>query len=393
MALLDARTNPPHAGLAPFETLANRSSSPPPPYQSRESTGPEPDYQYLFGLVAGSNQDEPPELEIDEDEWEARAMVLERSTPRKQFMQQVKKIHEQIIKQRTIETIRRPTHRIDDTQDLIINAENIVRARWVEQKIWKSSWGPAWPPSARSGWRQDILHSRKGPWVPERARWGHEVELDGEDKPDREEVDIDASRPLYQFKFQVGAEQKWIQDEALSLRGTSLTASDLEQKAYETIKAEWTELEIWNPDWSEYPGMSWMHADQLDTTWGIIQPPVPLVETSSASTTKHPPTTETEPTTIDPNSIRDSVDSASGPSDGSGHPKVDAGTDKVQPAAASRSGPQSKAEGKGKRGPRKRSREGEHLPTVAQISESRIEHDQESRSENDRGLILKSVLM
>lgn len=33
----------------------------------------------------------------------------------------------------------------DTTSGIAANAQNNVRARWIEQGIWKREWGPAWP--------------------------------------------------------------------------------------------------------------------------------------------------------------------------------------------------------------------------------------------------------
>ncbi|KAF2754851.1 hypothetical protein EJ05DRAFT_135523 [Pseudovirgaria hyperparasitica] len=157
MALLSTRLNQGLVGSL-TETLPRRPVSPPPPYQTLEPGAPSTDLQH---------RQEPPRFDDSFDAVaETKAILLERSTPRSQFMQQVKWIEEQITQQRRDSAGRIQTHPFDPTQDIVNNAENIVRARWVTQNIWKSSWGPAWPSNAKSGWSHNILHSKKGPWIP-----------------------------------------------------------------------------------------------------------------------------------------------------------------------------------------------------------------------------------
>lgn len=114
---------------------AQRYNDPPPPYPSSgETTQPV----------------SPAEAPVaDEAALQARRNAMLGSTPYDQFDSQMRRERERIIYQVQEERYgRRQTLPYDKTADLLANAENNVRARWVEQGIWKKEWGPAWPKGA-----------------------------------------------------------------------------------------------------------------------------------------------------------------------------------------------------------------------------------------------------
>jgi len=368
-----------------------RYSESPPPYQSSgETTQPESPEEPHF----------VPEFELQNRRIEA----IRQSTPYAQFNAQARRERERIIYQIGEERFgRRQTLPYDETQDLAANAKNNIRARWVEQGIWKEEWGPPWGKGAQPSdnrWRYSGK-LRRGPRIEAIARWAHEkdvvqrlppefeqkpeprpnpspdvnvfsfqfppnpnppppppttttmtaadptaptkqvstnpltqwepdsqtesetesvpddapipdpgeltkrifprwkegvIEARAERKKQRAEnrklraerrekrrkdaaaaaaayrLNPEASRPYHQFLYQVSKEREWIKDEFLYKRLTgfidvdAMADEDVDAMAYEAVKKHWIEDKIWNPQWGELPGMTWMHADLLDKT-------------------------------------------------------------------------------------------------------------------------------
>ncbi|KAI9652866.1 MAG: hypothetical protein M1821_007784 [Bathelium mastoideum] len=135
-----------------------RFNDPPPPY-SRETT-----------------QLATPEEHIANDQsfqQYLRNKALRRSTPREQFAAQTRREEERIVRYNS-EKSRNCKHApsFNQTMNLQENAENNVRAGWVEQGIWMEEWGPAWPSGAKPSdntWRSA---NPKGPRVTD--QWAHE---------------------------------------------------------------------------------------------------------------------------------------------------------------------------------------------------------------------------
>ncbi|WEW61461.1 hypothetical protein PRK78_006951 [Emydomyces testavorans] len=188
----------------------------------------------------------------------------------------------------------------DDSMDFQANSENNVRSRWVEQGIWMDSWGPAWPKDSHPmslRWR----FSKHPERFPEPGtHWGHEIPPESKpeasnqptpDHPDgtviasmppREDAaaedaasiaqkpsvrDPEASRPYYQFLFQISKEREWIKDELEFKQPGSTAEIDLDKLAHDSVKNNWIEDGIWNPEWNELPGMTWAHEvpdDEID---------------------------------------------------------------------------------------------------------------------------------
>ena len=186
---------------------------------------------------------------------------------------------------------------VDQDLDFLANAENNIRDHWVEQGIWLREWGPAWPKGTK------LYGGHARPKGPQPGRyWGHEKEYERkrERKRERErerkselnlrqkynifsglhtpkaeepepaveelvappEHDTSASRPYYQFLYQISKEREWIIDEFQSRRSTRPV--DIEPAVYESVRNNWIEDKIWNPEWGELSGMTWMHEDLYD---------------------------------------------------------------------------------------------------------------------------------
>ncbi|KAF2278990.1 uncharacterized protein EI97DRAFT_431207 [Westerdykella ornata] len=267
-----------------------RYDDPPPPYPSSgETTQPA----------------SPAEAHVtDEAALQARRNLMLRSMPYAQFDSQTRRERERIVYQRGEERYgRRRTLPYDETADLLANSQNNIRARWVEQGIWKEEWGPAWPKGAKP-WDNRWRSSRENTGGPRPfGRWLHEKRPDpklpspepapepetkairnifvglGREEPNAtteepghasapdvteapaatSERDTSASRPYQQFLFQVSKEREWVRDELQFKR--SAGTIDIDAMAYESTKKNWIEDEIWNPAWGELPGTTWMHED------------------------------------------------------------------------------------------------------------------------------------
>ncbi|PVH93670.1 hypothetical protein DM02DRAFT_619121 [Periconia macrospinosa] len=270
-----------------------RYDDPPPPYPSSgETTQPA----------------SPAEAPVtDEEALLARNRAMLRSWPYGQFDSQTSRERERIEYQLGEERYgRRQTLPFDETADLLANSQNNVRARWVEQGIWKEKWGPAWPKGAKP-WDHRWRSSRENTGGPRPfGRWLHEKRPDpklpspepapepeteairnifvglGQEEPNAtteepgrastpdvteapaatSERDTSASRPYQQFLFQVSKEREWIRDELQFKR--SAGTIDIDAMAYKSTKKNWIEDGIWNPAWGELPGTTWLHEDLED---------------------------------------------------------------------------------------------------------------------------------
>lgn len=244
--------------------------------------------------------------------WELRRAARNSSRPITQFRNQARRELDRLRdQQHWVEYGRKPTLRYDDTADSQVNAENNVRRRWVAQGIWAREWGSAWPkgrtkPPGALGqvyggdgpFRGLCAVTRHRPWQGE--TWGHEDPSPGLEpasepplswssqrrKAQPEEQTIpqplrylrkpggvypqyripktlvrnpEASRPCRQFQYQVSQERKWIKDE-LDYR-PPIEPVDIDALAYKTIRANWVEDGIWNPNWGELAGMTWYHEE------------------------------------------------------------------------------------------------------------------------------------
>ncbi|KAJ4286973.1 hypothetical protein N0V90_012853 [Kalmusia sp. IMI 367209] len=268
---------------------------------------PPPPHSSLYETMQPTSPTEAPVLDENDDKAiQARYELLYQSWPHNQFQSQVNREHERIIYQ--VEhgrKGRRQTLPFDEKSDLIANAKNNVRAYWVEQGIWMDKWGPAYPKAARimnhrGVWSLKVIG--KGPRVS--GRWGHETRPEpGEYKSEPEPApgpainpngsifgiphprvdlaallrphpapkapekplpprDFEASRPYHQFSYQVSKEREWVKDELL-MTG-SIDNADIDAIAYENTKRHWMEDGVWNANWGEMPGMTWLHEDMED---------------------------------------------------------------------------------------------------------------------------------
>ncbi|KAF2113723.1 hypothetical protein BDV96DRAFT_578258 [Lophiotrema nucula] len=269
-----------------------RYNDPPPPYPSSGET----------------TQPDSPTTDFDESVLSAqRNEAILQSMPHEQFHRQSCRERDRIIYQWQEERYgRKQTLQFDEALDFQANAENNVRARWVQQGIWKHEWGQAWPKGARAEdnrWLSSRENTGRpypfGHWGHEKGRqpklvkkpktkipnvfagWGREEpgttgkggltsRIDVAKEPTIEECGTTASRPYNQFLFQISLEREWLRDELQYKPDTA--APDIDTLAYENTKNFWIEDEVWNPTWGEQPGMTWMHEDLLDNLLSTALP-------------------------------------------------------------------------------------------------------------------------
>ncbi|KAI1185500.1 hypothetical protein F5B17DRAFT_407758 [Nemania serpens] len=168
-----------------------------------------------------------------------------------------------------------------------------VKELWVEQGIWNEKWD-----SSSGDWRW----KHEEPPTPERRDegrvifgnrredegrgiFGNRREDEGrgifgitredaertDEEPKQTEAsqsarqrERDASRPFYQFIFQVTKQREHIQQQLPPDQATASGLADINTKAYEAIKKTWIRRGIWNMKWGILPGMSWRHEQPLE---------------------------------------------------------------------------------------------------------------------------------
>lgn len=146
-----------------------------------------------------------------------------------------------------------------------------VKSRWKEQGIW------------REEWERDL-----------KLRWAHEQPFDAESgtgtqrNPEHGSTlhpGRDASRPFYQFLYQLSVERGRIRaeldrhehvsnwhdsmadpsDKSFREKSPIRTPADINTSAYERVKKRWVERGIWYRKWGEHmPGMKWKHEFSLE---------------------------------------------------------------------------------------------------------------------------------
>ncbi|KAH8589556.1 hypothetical protein B0O99DRAFT_599837 [Bisporella sp. PMI_857] len=175
-----------------------------------------------------------------------------------------------------------------------IKAIETIKKRWVEQGIWKDKWD-----TMAAGRYMDI-----GLWKHEEPlELEPESETDTEAEPlpssfdifgmphkylkikrpksDEEKIRIaerrvvrererEASRPYYQFLYQISKERERIQDESADKE--SADAPHINTKSYENVKNSWTKREIWITKWGILPGILWKREESLDEAINNLAP-------------------------------------------------------------------------------------------------------------------------
>lgn len=203
----------------------------------------------------------PNPLSEDQRRHEERRVQLQlerdASLPYEQFGAQRREEEERIIGAH-----RSRTHRLAAGTDIYQLAYKNVKQRWVEQGIWNDKWNRM----ASGRWKHEEtlelkseleaqLKQRRPKSAEEKQRWIAEQRA-------RQKREREASRPFYQFIYQVSKERERFQDE--SGTGEDTYSTDINTKAYNNVKNTWIRRRIWNKNWGILPGMSWKHEEPLE---------------------------------------------------------------------------------------------------------------------------------
>ena len=143
-------------------------------------------------------------------------------------------------------------------------AQAHVKSCWVKQGIWRKEWDT----------KQGYPRPKK--------KWAHEDPLErGADAksavhldPKQRETELrdnlkkvivrkrrrDASRPFYQFIYQVSEECEWMGEK----ENTGEFNFDMSTMAYEKVKSRWAQRGIWDRRWGALPGMQWKHEEPAE---------------------------------------------------------------------------------------------------------------------------------
>lgn len=157
-------------------------------------------------------------------------------------------------------------------------AKKNVEACWIEQGIWNSKWdklGKMYDIDKIDGRESEYPWKHEEPLEPD-SESGTERGAESEterpksrrsksvDKRVLREYKREASRPLNQFIHQISKRRKGIEGQARLENEASVSAADINTRAYEDVKETWREVGIWNLRWGILPGMSWKHEEPLD---------------------------------------------------------------------------------------------------------------------------------
>ncbi|KAG6015421.1 hypothetical protein E4U43_005354 [Claviceps pusilla] len=173
--------------------------------------------------------------------WSARLA----STPFRQFHDQVREVKDQLNRGE----INKPPGISSYT-----HAENIIKERWIEQGIWDDKWIAAVVGNWKHEEPQDQASSEQG---PEKLP----IQPSVQDLCSRE-----ASRPFYQFIYQVSKEREQI----IAKQSPIDIAADINTIAYMKVKKVWIKRCIWNSKWGLMPGMTWKHEHPLDEDDDVV---------------------------------------------------------------------------------------------------------------------------
>ncbi|KAH0832574.1 hypothetical protein FOPE_01167 [Fonsecaea pedrosoi] len=202
------------------------------------------------------------------------------SRPNHQFRQQRAEEEERII-----EADRNQTWCLRVGESFSEVAYNIVKKRWVEQGIWSDKWTSTalgrWkheePLEIESDWETDpeVPPHFLSPRPKSRRLKSDDARRRIAERRAVLEREREASRPYYQFIYQISKERERMHQKATS--GDDDFPEDINTRAYEVVKNTWHRRKIWNEAWGVMPGMSWKHEkpwDQAIAEFGLeLTPP------------------------------------------------------------------------------------------------------------------------
>ncbi|KAL8725830.1 MAG: hypothetical protein Q9166_007117 [cf. Caloplaca sp. 2 TL-2023] len=242
-----------------------RFSQSPPSYTSQSSQG---------STLSNSPNGPPPEQ--NEQEVQARR-EHNASTPFNQMRRQQAEERKLIFKEQSEGIYRVPVGVLYDTYTF-----ELVKSRWQEQGIWSERWKEDRLVGAGRRWKhEEPLHhvlgcdsgsenDAEGPFISSkrpRTKGEKWTSLTDEQRA-KFEHDREASRPIYQFLWQLNRERGLISKESKTKVREAAASDELDinTKAYENVKRLWEERRIWDIKWGIMPGMSWKHERPLERT-------------------------------------------------------------------------------------------------------------------------------
>ncbi|KAI3325937.1 hypothetical protein HD806DRAFT_428542 [Xylariaceae sp. AK1471] len=156
-----------------------------------------------------------------------------------------------------------------------------VRKSWVEQGIWNNKWNEM----AQGLWKHEEPLEPSSPFEtdeetatksnlfssllnnvaskPRRPKNDDEAQRTAEQRIVRHR-ECEASRPFYQFIYQISKERDRIQEEMRYGHAATSVPADISTRAYENIRSTWIRRGIWDKGWGTLPGMSWKHERPLE---------------------------------------------------------------------------------------------------------------------------------
>jgi hypothetical protein len=191
------------------------------------------------------------------------------SLPRQQFEHQVKEEMAQLS---------RTKDGLAERGSLEFKARKAIQRCWEDQGMWKTDWtdGPVGPwkheePLERYlGWERDqdsdsfLQPTSSG--SRGRRKIANQRRRYAEQRAIRER-EREASRPIYQFLYQLKEERERI---IKSKAAGNITSPDINTEASENVTKVWVRRGIWNINWRLLPGMTWMHEGDPQEVDGCV---------------------------------------------------------------------------------------------------------------------------
>ncbi|GAW19433.1 hypothetical protein ANO14919_089200 [Xylariales sp. No.14919] len=236
-----------------LDRMRGRFSDSPPSYRSRES-----------GTPTRTNSSSNPPTSVQE-RYRLRETELYRdhraSFPSNQFDTQIRELADELYEREYPDrSWGMPADRIPHYR---ARAATIITKRWVDQGIWKDEWREAGP---YGNWKhEEPLQFDGEVEAQHRGLFGTIREEPAQiEKRAQVEKERNASRPYYQFLWQMSHERQRVQDEmGVDLCSVELDLADVNTKAYECVKNDWMKRGYWHHKWGILPGMWWKHERPL----------------------------------------------------------------------------------------------------------------------------------
>lgn len=165
--------------------------------------------------------------------------------------------------------------------DIAATAYETVKNRWIEQGIWNNNWNAladgVWkhqepleqePESGTDSKAESLPRPSSSPTSQTQPEPRRRPKSEDERRRIAErrvvrERERQASRPYYQFVYQISRERERIEEETKNWGGAE--AAGINTRAYGNVKDTWVKRGIWNRKWGILPGMTWKHEEPLDT--------------------------------------------------------------------------------------------------------------------------------